>query len=367
MRLYWQLVTRANVRFASISLPVLLAIAGVAQSAPAEQHLFAESRSAMGTVFTIYLYAGDQSHAEPIFEIAFEEIERVEQALSNYRPSSELSRINRLAGAGPVTTDPEVFHVLETSLEYARRSDGAFDITVGKLMRAWGFFRAQGRYPSPDELAAARANTGWRAVRLDRQARTVRFLTPGLEIDLGGIGKGRAVDRVVEILREKGITAALVDAGSSTIYALGAPPGLGGWKILVPQPGNRKRAISVVTLHDTSLSTSGSYEKFFRLGGRTYCHIMDPRTGAPVQGMLQTTVIAPLATDSDALSTAMFVLGPSKGKQLLSSVPGTSALWITGTDAEHSRQFAWEWPGVAAQDLSHNFGQPSPMPLQESR
>ena len=181
-------------------------------------------------------------------------------------------------------------------------------------------------------------------MKLDPGQRTVKFDVPGMELDMGGIGKGYAVDRVIDVLRDDGVSAALVDAGSSTLYALGAPPGKDGWKIIVPQPGDRSRAVAEVVLRDNSLSTSGSYEKFFRLNGKTYCHIMDPRTGEPVPGMLQTTVIAPTGTETDALSTTMFVMGSSAGRRLLESMPNTSAIWITNNmNKPHIEQ--WHWPG----------------------
>ena len=311
---------------------------------PPAAQLFSESRPAMGTTFIIYLYSTDRPAADAAFNAAFDEIERIEDALSNYRPSSELSRINRLAATAATTTDPEVFNLLQTSFDYSRRSDGAFDITVGPLMQAWGFFRKNGQYPNRAELSRARASIGWKMVELDPQRRTIKFNTPGMELDMGGIGKGYAVDRVIDILREAGVKSALVDAGSSTLYALDAPPGKEGWKVVVPRPGDRSHGISEVLLRDNSLSTSGSYEKFFRLNGKTYCHIMDPRTGEPVQGMLQATVIAPSATATDALSTTIFVMGPAAGSKLLKSMPNTSAMWITNSANEpHIEQ--WHWSG----------------------
>ncbi len=323
------------------AMTFFLSLPSLANSAPAR--LFSESRPAMGTLFTLYLYAPDQQQASALFEAAFAEIERVEEALSNYRPSSELSRINRLAAQRPVTTDPEVFAFLERSLDFSRRSGGAFDITVGPLMRAWGFFRGSGCYPMPQELAGARASVGWQNVTLDKQARAVHFDVPGVELDPGGIGKGYAVDRVVDLLRESGARAALVDAGGSSVYALGAPPGKEGWIVRVPQPNDKTQAISTVTLRDTSLSTSGSYDKFFRLGGKLYCHIMDPRNGATVQGMLQTTVIAPSATDTDALSTAIFVLGRDAGQKMLGEFSGASAMWVFD-GAPQPQIVSWHWP-----------------------
>jgi FAD:protein FMN transferase len=325
---------------------VLFGIAIIPNTAPPEQ-MFSQARPAMGTTFTIFVYAANQEKASEYFEIAFDEIERVEEALSDYRPTSELSRINRLAANEPVTTDPEVFKFLQTSMDFSRKSDGAFDITVGPLMRAWGFFRGRGHYPTPEELSNARKSTGWEHVHLDPEKRSVRFDIQGMSLDPGGIGKGYVVERVVNLLREVGVKTALVDAGSSTIYAMGAPPGKNGWTIQVPRPGDRGHSISTVVLRDTSLSTSGNYEKFFTLNGKIYCHIMDPRTGEPVQGTLQTTVITPNATDSDALSLIMFVMGAKNSEKLLDEIPGTSGMWVLG-EPQKSSVIRWHWPGTSA-------------------
>jgi FAD:protein FMN transferase len=315
-----------------------------------QEQMFSQARPAMGTTFTIFVYAENQEQASEYFEIAFDEIERVEEALSDYRPTSELSRINRLAANETVTTDPEVFKFLQTSMDFSRRSDGAFDITVGPLMRAWGFFRGKGHYPTPEELSSARKSTGWEHVHLDPQKRTVHFDLQGMSLDPGGIGKGYVVERVASLFREAGVKTALIDAGSSTIYAMGAPPGKNGWTIQVPRPGDRAHSISTVVLRDTSLSTSGNYEKFFTLNGKTYCHIMDPRTGEPVQGTLQTTVITPNATDSDALSLVMFVMGPEKSEKLLDAIPGSSGMWVLG-EPQKSNVIQWRWPGTLTTPL----------------
>jgi thiamine biosynthesis lipoprotein len=327
----------------------LFGFALIPNATPQEQ-LFSQVRPAMGTTFTIFVYATNQERASEYFEIAFDEIERVEEALSDYRPTSELSRINRLAANETVTTDPEVFKFLQTSMEFSRRSGGAFDITVGPLMRAWGFFRGKGHYPTAEELLNARKSTGWEHVQLDPQKRTVHFDIEGMSLDPGGIGKGYVVERVVDLLREAGAKTALIDAGSSTIYAMGAPPGKIGWTIQVPRPGDRTHSISSVVLRDTSLSTSGNYEKFFTLNGKIYCHIMDPRSGEPVQGTMQTTVITPNATDSDALSLIMFVMGPEKSEKLLDEIPGTSGMWVLG-EPQKSNLIQWHWPGTSATSL----------------
>ena len=306
----------------------------------------------MGTSFEVYVYAPDHERASELFEAAFDEIERVEQSLSNYRSSSELSRINVIAADAQVVTDPEVFALLKRAFDYSRQSDGAFDVTVGKLMKAWGFFRGAGRYPSNEELARAREQTGWQRVRLDPRARSVFFLTRGIELDLGGIGKGYALDCVARVLREAGVTAALISSGSSSIYAIGAPPGKAGWPVRVSDPLDRTRILSTILLKDQSLSTSGNYEKFFQLSGRTYCHIMDPGTGRPVEGMLQTSVIAPEATDSDALSTAVFVMGAARSVRLLDNIAGTSAIFV-GERKGLGRIVQIRWPDHQAKGATN--------------
>ena len=309
--------------------------------------LFYESRPAMGTSFEVYLYGPNRERASQLFEAAFDEIERVEAALSNYRSSSELSRINAGAADAPVVTDPEVFALLERTFVYSRQSDGAFDVTVGKLMKAWGFFRGAGRYPSNEELARAREQTGWQRVKLDKRTRSVFFLAHGIEFDLGGIGKGYALDCVASVLREAGVTSALINSGSSSIYAIGAPPGKAGWPVRVSDPLDHTRILSTILLKDQSLSTSGSYEKFFQLNGRTYSHIMDPRSGRPVEGMLQTSVIAPTATDSDALSTAVFVMGPERSARVLKNIAGTAAIFVADRNGM-GRIVQIHWPNHAA-------------------
>jgi thiamine biosynthesis lipoprotein len=301
----------------------------------------------MGTRVEIFLYAPDASRASELMEAAFEEIERVESALSNYRGTSELSRINAGAAEGPLVTDPEVFHLIERAFDHSRRTGGAFDITVGPLVEVWGFFRRDGRYPSPDELAEARAQTGWAQVVLDPSERSIRFLAPGSKLDLGGMGKGWALDCAGRVLGRLGVDAALLGIGQSSYLAIGAPPGSEGWLIKVPDPRDPSGALATVRLSDRSLSTSGSNEKYFELAGVRYGHVLDPRTGEPSSELVQATVLASTAADSDVLSTALLVLGPEGAAELLGGMKGPSALLVTKGQAE-SRVIAIGWPGQVA-------------------
>lgn len=291
---------------------------------------FHQTHPAMGTIFTIDLYAPDQATAEQDMNLAFNEIDRLEALLSNYRPSSELSRISREAGSGPVVTDPETFRFLERSVYWSRVSGGAFDITVGPLLRAWGFFFHQGRIPSEAELNALRDKIGWQHIALDPATRSVSFTQhQPMELDPGSIGKGFAVESVEKLLRKQGVTSAFIDAGGSTLYAIGAIPGTAGWPIDVPDPLHPGKLAATIQLKDTSLSTGACTQKFFLKNGHRYCHIFDPRTMRPVEGVLQTTVIDPSATDSDALSTVVFVLSPAESRRLLDPVPDVQALIFT--------------------------------------
>ncbi|HZY63064.1 MAG TPA: FAD:protein FMN transferase [Edaphobacter sp.] len=330
-----------------LALVLLQVGAAFAQSGAKSLSLqpFHDSHPAMGTVFTIDVYAPDQQTADEWMQMSFDEIDRIEALLSNYRSSSELSRINREAADHAVTTDPETFSFLRSSVGWSRRTGGAFDMTVGPLMRAWGFFFDRGRVPSQTQLQSLRKQVGWEKVILDPANRTVRFAgNTHIELDPGGIGKGYAVDHIAALLRQQHVRSALISAGTSTIYAIGSPPDKSGWLVHVPDPAHNGKILSTIVLKNTSLSTSGCTEKFFIKNGRRYCHILDPRTMSPVQNMLQTTVISPSATDSDALSTATFVMGPQASARVLRSTPHSAAIIVSGT-IQKPRYTAIGWPG----------------------
>jgi len=271
----------------------------------------------MGTTYSVALYGDHRDKMAEAANTAFAEVQRLNDLLSIYRPASVWSQINRLAAQRPVAVSPEVFRLISRCLRYSRRSQGAFDITVGPLMKTWGFFKGARRLPGRDEVAAALAKVGYRHLGLDQARRTVRFDMEGMEINPGGIGKGYAVDRVAAILRQKGFDTALVMASSSSIYGMGAPPGEArGWKVDIRHPKQpRRHSVTEVFLKDMSLSTSAGYAQAFRAGGRVFSHIMDPRTGYPAQGMLQVSVTAPRAMDSEAWTKPFFIQGRSWAAQ----------------------------------------------------
>jgi thiamine biosynthesis lipoprotein ApbE len=287
------------------------------------------SRMLMACLYAIDAYAGtDEQTLRRTLEAALDEVDRIDRLMSHYKPDSPLSRINREAGRHPVPVDPELFGFIKRSLRYSEESDGAFDITVGPLMKAWGFFGGEGHLPSASELTAARQRLGASHVILNENDLTIRFDTEGVQLDLGGIAKGYAVDRVVAILRARHVDAALVSAGGSTIYGLGAPPGTDGWRVEIQDPRDARKVAREVTLRNRSLSVAGSSEKSFEANGIRYSHIMDPRTGRPVQGLLSVATLTDTGTDGDALDDALFVLGPSKSAAYLKRYPNTEAFFF---------------------------------------
>ncbi len=295
-------------RMARCVVALLLAHLALADG---EMLRISSSAEAMGTTFTIVAYDESRSRLQGAVDSAFEEVRRIDAVLSNYREDSEWSRINREAAQRPVAVSDEVFRLLEACQAYSRASGGAFDITVGPLLKLWGFYKGSGRVPHRAEIRTALGRVGYEKVILDPAERTVRFTVPGVELDPGGIGKGYAVDRMVEILEDAGIRSALVSGGGSSIYGLGAPPGERGWRVEIRDPKSPQRSVETLVIANESLSTSGNYEKFFYAGGKLYSHIFDPRTGYPAaNGVLSVSVVAPRTIDSEAWTKPFFLRGP---------------------------------------------------------
>ena len=302
------------------------------QSASRELLRLEQSSDAMGTSYSVALYGYDRNQMLAAMEAAFEEVRRLDGLLSNYRDGSDLSQVNRFAAERPVKVTPEFFDLLERCLEYSRESEGAFDISVGPLMKVWGFYKGSGRLARHNDVDQALRITGYRNILLDAGNRTVRFAQPGVELDPGGIGKGFAVDRMVEVLKENGILSALVSAGGSSIYALGVTDHQPGWEIQIRDPKDRAKTLANLTLKDESLSTSGSYEKFFMVDGKVYSHIMDPRTGYPATGVLAVSVVAPMTLDSEAWTKPYFINGRQWAAQ---HKPKTFRVFLCEDKAEH--------------------------------
>lgn len=289
------------------------------------------ARHAMNTRFEVLLHGRDPIALRSAGEAALDEIERLEDQLSLYRPGSEIHRVNRDAHRHAVRVTPTVFRLLERVRDLSRLTAGAFDPTVGPLLRCWGFLDGTGHPPDAEALTDARQNIGMQTVELDSDSGTVRFPRPGMMLDLGAIGKGYALDCAAEVLREAGVESAFLHGGTSSVIALGCPPDAPGWSVALPDPRpaparapNRSPSIlHVFELKDTALGVSAWWTKHFVQEGRTYGHVLDPRTGEPVAATLLAAAELGSAAEADALSTALLVLGR----------PGLALLGRARTDA----------------------------------
>jgi thiamine biosynthesis lipoprotein len=287
---------------------------------------YQEARRSMWTKFEIIAYGPNRARLAEAADAAFVEIDRLDRQMSNYSETSELTYINRNAAREEVIIEKELFDFLKQSIEYSRDTGGAFDITVGPLMKAWGFFDNRGRVPDVSELKSVTTRVGFNHIVLNERTHAIRFDREGVELDLGGIAKGYAVDKAAEILRASGVTSAFITAGSSSICAIGAPADQTFWRVEVSDPLDRAHKLEAIEIKDRSVSTSGCHEKTFESDGKTYCHIMDPRIGRPIEGLLSATVITQSGVEAEALSKALMVMGIGKAREFLKTRPHVRAL-----------------------------------------
>jgi len=300
------------------------------QSAPPASYWQHVSRPAMACRFEVTLPLEDQAGVSVACQ-ALDEVDKLERQLTIFRENSEVSFINRRAAANPVRVEASLFSLLLLCQQLYRETGGAFDITSGPLSQCWGFLRRQGRIPGPDELEKARASVGADKLIFDCESRTIRFAQPGVEINLGSIGKGYALDLLAALMGGRARTA-LLSAGSSSIRAIGGGGrgrgGHSGWTVGVRHPGYKERRLAVVQLRDAALSTSGGEEQFFERDGKRYSHIIDPRSGLPADRVASVTVIAASAAITDALATAFYVGGPELAAGYCATHPGVQVLML---------------------------------------
>ncbi len=290
------------------------------------------ARHAMATRFEIVLHGENPVALRAAGDEALDEIDRIEAQISLYRSGSEVARINAEAHRGAVRVTPSLFHLIERACELSRETNGAFDITIAPLVRCWGFMDGTGAMPEPAAIAEAQTSVGIEHVELDAAKLTVRFARPGMMLDFGAIGKGFAIDRAAELLREAGVSSALLHGGTSTSFAIGTQPDGSRWKIAVIAPTHDTAAkpLAIVELQDESLSVSAIWGRSFRAGEKTYGHIINPRTGAPAENGFLSAVVLPTATETDALSTALLT-APELMPSLVSRCPGIRCVAVRGT------------------------------------
>jgi FAD:protein FMN transferase len=261
----------------------------------------------LGTFVTISAYGAETEKLQRAVSAAFDEFQFVDDRMSLHRADSELAHLNQQAATNWVSVSAELFEVISTAQRIAEETNGSFDITIAPLTKLWGFLWKEHRLPRPEELEAVLPCVDYRLIELDSIRRSVRFRRNGVTLDLNGIAKGYAVDRAIDALQANGVTVAMVKAGGD-LRVIGAPPGHATWTVQL-EDANQKQRRRTVELANSALSTSGNYENFFVAGTNRYAHILDPRTGLPVQGIAACTVIASRCIESDAMATALFVFG----------------------------------------------------------
>ncbi len=303
----------------SMALPLLLLA-----SMPAAAEWHHREAAIMGTRIAVELWHDDPVEAAAATEAVLEEMHRVDALMSHYRPESQLSRINAHAAEGPVAVDPELAGLIDEAAVFSERTGGAFDITYASVGYLYDF--RERRHPTDAQIEAGLGAIDWRHVIVDLGVSTVRFTQPGVRIDLGGIAKGYAVDRAVALLAARGVRHASVTAGGDSRILgdrFGRP-----WVVAIRHPDDPQRFIARIPLEDAAISTSGDYERYFDEDGERYHHIINPGTGRSAGGLRSVTIIGPNATETDAMSTSVFVLGPERGLALIEELPELDAVLV---------------------------------------
>jgi thiamine biosynthesis lipoprotein len=314
-----------------IAFALLLAgLTAMADQDPPKLQRFEFTQVHMGTQFRIVLYAADEATAKKAADAAFARIAELDGIMSDYKQTSELMQLCKKAGGDPVPVSEDLFAVIARALEISRLTDGAFDITVGPVVRLWRRARRTMMMPDGDELAAARKLVGYQQVQIEAKGRTVRLTAKGVLLDLGGIAKGYAAQAALEVLRRHGIRQALVAAGGDIVVG-DAPPGTKGWRIgIAPLEDPTAKPTRYLSLSNSAVSTSGDTEQYVVIDGKRYSHIVDPKTGLGLTTRMSVTVVMTNGKTSDGMTTGLCVLGPEKGLPLIESIDGAAALYVIG-------------------------------------
>jgi thiamine biosynthesis lipoprotein len=300
-------------------------------SRPAQAEWMIREEAIMGTAIRVELWHADPAMGEAALDAVMEEMHRVDRAMSPFKPESELSRLNREAAKAPVPVSQEMFDLVARSIEFSKLSEGAFDITFASVGCMFDY--RKGVKPTAEQIAAALPSIDYRHIRLDPRRCTIQFAGDKVQIDLGGIAKGYAVDNCVALLKARGVKEALVVAGGDS-RVLGDRRGR-PWMIGIRDPRHKDAMVAMLPLVDSAISTSGDYERYFEANGVRYHHILDPRTGTSATGARSVTIIGPDATTTEGISKSVFIMGPERGLRFVESLPGIDAVIIDGYGAMH--------------------------------
>lgn len=306
---------------------IMTMVAGCVAVPPASPPVVSKrTQMHMGTLVTITAVASDKNVGDHAMQAAFDEVKRLEQLLSTWRPDSELSHVNAEAGHQPVQVSRETFELVNRSLEMALLTQGGFNIALGPAIEAWGVTERQ-RIPDDEELQRLKPLVDWTSIQINKQTRTIYLPSEGMRIDVGGIGKGYAADRAVEEMKRAGAAGGSI-ALSGDIKTFGVFPDRDGFPVGIRHPREEGGLIAFIDLKDEAVSTAGDYERFFEQDGVRYHHILDPQTLRPARTCQSVTVIAKEGMVADGLDTGLFVLGPEAGMALVERLPDVEAIII---------------------------------------
>ena len=305
-------------------LAPLLTVLLLAAALPVRADWMERTEAIMGTRCYVELWADEPAKGNDAIDAVMAELRRIDSLMSHYKPESQLSQINQYANERPVQVDKELFDLIKLSTHYSQITEGAFDITYASVGYLYNY--PQHIRPTEAQIRQALPAVNWRNMLLDEEHHTVRFEHPGMRIDLGGIGKGHAVDRGIDVLKARGIARALVTAGGDSRIIgdrMGRP-----WLVAIRHPDNPSKVVTRIPLSDSAVSTSGDYERYFDEDGVRYHHIIDPRTGHSASKVRSATILAPTATQTDGMSKTAFVLGAEKALEIINRMPEYDAVFV---------------------------------------
>ena len=298
------------------------------------QQVFRKKKSLLGSPFEITVVATDSIQANSYIDLAVSEVKRIENLISDWIPTTQISRVNQNAGIAPVKVDLEVYELVERATKISKLTSGAFDISYASMDKIWKFDGSMKEMPTPEAIKKSVEKVGYQNIILNPKDTTIFLKNQGMKLGLGGIGQGYIADKIKIVLQEKGCTSGLVNV-SGDINTWGTQPNGDTWTVGIVNPMNKNKIFATFPLNDSAVETSGSYEKFVTFNGIRYTHIIDPRTGYPASGIVSVSVFAKQTELADALATGIFVLGVEVGLDLVNQLKGIGCIIVDDKGAIH--------------------------------
>lgn len=298
------------------------------------QQVFRKKKSLLGSPFEITVVATDSIQANSYIDLAVSEVKRIENLISDWIPTTQISKVNQNAGIVPVKVDLEVYELVERATKISKLTSGAFDISYASMDKIWKFDGSMKEMPTPEAIKKSVEKVGYQNIILNPKDTTIFLKNQGMKLGLGGIGQGYIADKIKIVLQEKGCTSGLVNV-SGDINTWGTQPNGDTWTVGIVNPMNKNKIFATFPLNDSAVETSGSYEKYVTFNGIRYTHIIDPRTGYPASGIVSVSVFAKQTELADALATGIFVLGVEVGLDLVNQLKGIGCIIVDDKGAIH--------------------------------